>query len=97
MWFNFAKPAFIFMLLFSIRYRVTPVKLQYIPKICLRFVPWLRHQMETFFALPALCEGNPPVTGGLPSQWQVTRGFGWARNRDAGDLRRAIALIMTSK
>ena len=29
---------------------------------------WWRHQMETFPALLALCEGNPPVTGG------VTRG-----------------------
>ena len=27
---------------------------------------WWRHQMETFSALLALCEGNPPVTGGLP-------------------------------
>ena len=25
-----------------------------------------RHQMETFSALLALCEGNPPVTGGFP-------------------------------
>ena len=33
---------------------------------------WWRHQMETFSALPALCEGNPPVTGGSPrkGQWQ---------------------------
>ena len=23
---------------------------------------WWRHQMETFFALLALCEGNPPIT-----------------------------------
>ena len=27
-----------------------------------------RHQMETISALLALCEGNPPVTGGFPSQ-----------------------------
>ena len=27
---------------------------------------WWRHQMETFSALLALCEGNPPVTGGFP-------------------------------
>ena len=37
--------------------------------------PWWRHQMETFSALLALCEGNPPVTGGFPSQGPVTRGF----------------------
>ena len=36
---------------------------------------WCRHQMETFFALLALCEGNPPVTGGFPSQRPVTRDF----------------------
>ena len=28
---------------------------------------WWRHQMETFPLLLALCEGNPPVTGGFPS------------------------------
>ena len=31
--------------------------------------------METFSALLALCEGNPPVTGGFPSQRPVTRSF----------------------
>ena len=46
----------------------------------------------------ALCEGNPPVTGGFPSQSPVTQSFDvffdlrlnkrWAINRDAGDLRR---------
>ena len=35
----------------------------------------LRHQMGTFSALLALCEGNPPVTGGFPSQRPVTRSF----------------------
>ena len=29
---------------------------------------WWCHQMETPSALLALCEGNPPVTGGFPSQ-----------------------------
>ena len=29
---------------------------------------WWRHQMETFSALLVLCDGNPPVTGGFPSQ-----------------------------
>ena len=36
---------------------------------------WWRHQMESFSALLALCEGNPPFTGGFPSQRQVTRSF----------------------
>ena len=33
---------------------------------------WWRHQMETFSALLALCEGYPPVIGGFPSQRPVT-------------------------
>ena len=33
------------------------------------------HQMETFFELLALCEENPPVTGGFPSQWPVMWSF----------------------
>ena len=32
-------------------------------------VSWWRHQME-FSALLALCEGNPPVTGGSPQKGQ---------------------------
>ena len=36
---------------------------------------WWRHQMETFSALLALCEGNSPVSGEFPSQRQVTRSF----------------------
>ena len=32
--------------------------------------------METFSALLALCEGNPTVTGGFPSQNPVTQSFG---------------------
>ena len=31
--------------------------------------------METLFALLALCEGNPPVAGGFPSQRPMTRSF----------------------
>ena len=45
---------------------------------CGRDVPWIswwRYQMETFSALLAHCEGNPPVTGGFPSQRSVKRGF----------------------
>ena len=36
---------------------------------------WWRHPMETFSAVLTLCEGNPSVTGVLPSQRPVTRGF----------------------
>ena len=36
---------------------------------------WCCHQMETFSALLALCEGNSPVTGGFPSQRTVIRSF----------------------
>ena len=64
------------------------------------WMAWRRHQMETFSPLLALCEGNPLVTGGFPSQRSVTRSFEvlfylrlncWANNRDAGDLRRRRA------
>ena len=34
-----------------------------------------RHQMEAFSASLAICEGNPPVTGGSPSQRPVTGSF----------------------
>ena len=34
---------------------------------------WWRHQMETFSALLALCEGNRPVTGRFPSRRPATR------------------------
>ena len=54
--------------------------------------------METFSALLAHCEGNPPVTGWFPSQRPVTRNYDvsfdlrlhkWLRNNwDAGDLKR---------
>ena len=36
---------------------------------------WWHHQMETFSVLLALCEGNPPVNGGFPSQRPVTQSF----------------------
>ena len=55
--------------------------------------------MTTFSALLALCEGNPPVTGGFSSQRPVTWSFDvlfdllndWAYNLDAGYLRRQRA------
>ena len=31
-----------------------------------------RHAMETLSVLPVLCEGNPPITGGFPSQRAVS-------------------------
>ena len=40
-----------------------------------RIEAWWRHQMETFSALLALCEGNSPVTGEFPAQRSVTRDF----------------------
>ena len=40
-----------------------------------KLATWWHHQMETFAALLAPCEGNPPVTGGFPSQRPVTRSF----------------------
>ena len=59
---------------------------------------WWRHQMETFSALLALCEGNSPVTGEFPSQGPDTRSFDilfhlhlkkrLSKQRDAGDLGR---------
>ena len=39
------------------------------------YIPWWRHQRETFFALLALCEGNSPVTSEFPAQGPVTRSF----------------------
>ena len=39
------------------------------------FIPWWRHQMKIFSALLDLCDGNPPVTGGFPSQRPVMRSF----------------------
>ena len=39
------------------------------------FIPWWRHQMETFSALLAICAGNSPVPGEFPTQRPVTRSF----------------------
>ena len=36
---------------------------------------WWRRQMEIFSMSLALCEGNPPATGGFPSQRPVTWSF----------------------
>ena len=36
---------------------------------------WLRHQMEPFSSLLAICAGNSPVPGEFPTQMSVTRSF----------------------
>ena len=62
-------------------------------------IVWWRHQMETFSALLALCEGNSPVTGEFPPHKGQECGAlmlslicawtnYWANNGDTGDLRR---------
>ena len=65
---------------------------------------WWRHQMATFSALLALCEGNSPVTGEFPSQRTVARNFDflWSTSEQTVEqsietpvLWDAIALIMT--
>ena len=40
-----------------------------------KLISWWCHQMETFSMLLALCEGNPLVTSGFPSQRTVTWSF----------------------
>ena len=55
-------------------------------------IAWWNHEMETFSALLAFCEGNSPHK----SQWRGILMFslicarinGWVNNRKAGDLRR---------
>ena len=42
----------------------------------LSLVAWWCHQMETFYALLAICAGNSPVRGEFPTQRPVTRIFG---------------------
>ena len=57
---------------------------------------WWRHQMETFSALLALCEGNPPVDSTHKGQWRGALMFslicawtsGWVNNCEAADSRR---------
>ena len=61
-------------------------------------ISWWRHQMETFSALLAICAGNSPATGEVPTQRPVTRSLmfsligvwinGWVNDGEAGDLRR---------
>ena len=44
-------------------------------KGCILWNTWWRHQMETFYALLAICAGNSPVPGEFPAQRPVTRSF----------------------
>ena len=58
----------------------------------------IRHQMETFSALLAICAGNSPVTGEFPAQGPLMRSFdalsdlrlinGWVNTGEVGYLRR---------
>ena len=38
-------------------------------------ISWWRHQMESFSALLAICAGNSPASGEIPTQRPVTRNF----------------------
>ena len=64
-----------------------------------KYLPWWRHQLETFPALLDFCVGNSPLNGEFPAQRPVTRSFdvfffiyarinGWVNIGEAGDLRR---------
>ena len=46
-----------------------------LPLLILYPYAWWRHQMETFSAVVAICAGNSPVPGELPTQRPVTRSF----------------------
>ena len=52
-------------------------KSQHVSVFCisLYLLSRLRHQMETFSALLAICAGNSPVTGEFPAQRPVARSF----------------------
>ena len=64
------------------------------------YIPWWRHQMETFSAWLAICAGNSPVPVTSPhkGQWHGALMFplifawinGWVNNREAGELRRHL-------
>ena len=67
----------------------------------LALIPSWRHQMETFSTLLPPSEGNhrSPVVSPYKGQWRgalmfsliCARTNGWAKNRDAGDLKRYCA------
>ena len=45
------------------------------PTKCDPCISWWHHEMETFFALLAICAGNSSVPGEFPAQRPVTRSF----------------------
>ena len=53
----------------------TPKRVSSKTKQCFSDFCMMTSSNETFSALLALCEGNPPVTGGFPSPRPVTRSF----------------------
>ena len=57
--------------------RIRPKQLKHQKDILIqqKWTAWWRHQMETFSALLAICEGNSPVTGEFPAQRPVTQSF----------------------
>ena len=44
-------------------------------QLLITVISWWSHQMEPFSALLVICEGNPTVAGGFPSQRAVTWSF----------------------
>ena len=59
----------------TMRYRYKPKWLIFHYTLIVTPNAWWHHQMETFSALLALHEGNPPVTGVYPSQSPVAQSF----------------------
>ena len=60
----------------SIIHKISPAAVKTTWRIWLIiYMIWWRHEMETFSALLALCEGKQPVTGEFSSQRPVTRRF----------------------
>ena len=63
-------------------------------------VSWGSHDMGTLSSLQTLCKGNPPVTGGFPSQKPVMQSFDiffistLTNSRIAGDLRQHDAHVL---
>ena len=71
---NFHISEVIFVLKITVSYNTQKSWLR-MSNICVAFIIWWRHQMETFSALLAICAGNSPVPGEFPAQRPVTRSF----------------------
>ena len=61
-WYDYRSTLWIYVNYSSILFRVASLA-------------WWRHQMETFSLLLVLCEGNPLVTSGFPSERPVMQSF----------------------